>query len=110
VGPAGGEAGAFAIALNGRTVIDVASPAGPTGWAISPGPSNTMRGAMPRSTSGTRNSKRWSRSCSTDSPTNDILVAARRLYETAGFTLVREAPHHSFGHDLVGRFRMLELR
>ena len=35
--------------------------------------------------------------------TNDILVAARRIYEAEGFRLIKEEPHRSFGHDLVGQ-------
>jgi DNA-binding MarR family transcriptional regulator/GNAT superfamily N-acetyltransferase len=35
--------------------------------------------------------------------TNDILTAARRIYQDAGFQLVAEERHRSFGHDLVGQ-------
>ena len=35
--------------------------------------------------------------------TNDILVAARRIHEAAGFVLVDHEEHHSFGKDLVGQ-------
>ncbi|CCV13032.1 bifunctional helix-turn-helix transcriptional regulator/GNAT family N-acetyltransferase [Mesorhizobium sp. STM 4661] len=41
--------------------------------------------------------------------TNDILVSARRIYEAAGFKLVEEERHHSFGKDLVGQNWNLEL-
>ena len=36
--------------------------------------------------------------------TNDVLVAARRIYERAGFRCDRREPHHSFGRDLVGEY------
>ena len=35
--------------------------------------------------------------------TNDVLDAARRIYQRAGFRLAGSEPHHSFGHDLVGQ-------
>jgi GNAT superfamily N-acetyltransferase len=41
--------------------------------------------------------------------TNDILYAAIHLYQQAGFVLVEEETHHSFGHDLVGQNWELEL-
>lgn len=41
--------------------------------------------------------------------TNSILVSATRIYESFGFRLTSEDPHHSFGHDLVGQIWELEL-
>jgi DNA-binding MarR family transcriptional regulator/GNAT superfamily N-acetyltransferase len=41
--------------------------------------------------------------------TNSILHSARRIYLAAGFQLIAEEPHHSFGHDLTGQNWELKL-
>ncbi|MCX7292708.1 helix-turn-helix domain-containing GNAT family N-acetyltransferase [Janthinobacterium sp.] len=41
--------------------------------------------------------------------TNSILTDARRIYDKAGFQLVEEEAHHSFGKDLVGQVLALDL-
>ena len=41
--------------------------------------------------------------------TNDVLVSARRIYQAAGFQLVEQERHHSFGKDLVGQNWALDL-
>ncbi len=42
--------------------------------------------------------------------TQDCLVAARHVYQAAGFRLVREERHHAFGKDLNGQFWELDLQ
>ncbi len=41
--------------------------------------------------------------------TQSILTSAHRIYKKAGFRLVKEEPHHSFGHDLIGQEWELDL-
>jgi DNA-binding MarR family transcriptional regulator/GNAT superfamily N-acetyltransferase len=40
--------------------------------------------------------------------TQSMLSAAHRIYQRAGFRLVKQEAHHSFGHDLVGQEWELE--
>lgn len=41
--------------------------------------------------------------------TQSILVAARKLYQGAGFVLVKAEPHRSFGQNLIGETWELKL-
>jgi DNA-binding MarR family transcriptional regulator/GNAT superfamily N-acetyltransferase len=41
--------------------------------------------------------------------TQSVLLAARHIYERAGFQLVSEEPSHAFGHDLVSETWELDL-
>jgi DNA-binding MarR family transcriptional regulator/GNAT superfamily N-acetyltransferase len=42
--------------------------------------------------------------------TQSILVGAHRIYERAGFRMIKEEPHHSFGKDLIGQTWELNLK
>lgn len=42
--------------------------------------------------------------------TNDVLIAARAIYQQAGFNLVASAPHHDFGPPMIGEDWELALR
>jgi len=41
--------------------------------------------------------------------TNSVLLAARSIYQKAGYELVKSESHHSFGHDLVGETWVMHL-
>ena len=42
--------------------------------------------------------------------TQSILLAARHIYKQAGFQVVREEPHHSFGKDLIAETWEMDLK
>jgi DNA-binding MarR family transcriptional regulator/predicted GNAT family acetyltransferase len=41
--------------------------------------------------------------------TNSVLLAARSIYQKAGYELAKSGSHHNFGHDLVGETWVLTL-
>lgn len=41
--------------------------------------------------------------------TNSVLLAARSIYQRAGYVLVKTEAHHSFGHDLMSETWELDL-
>ncbi len=41
--------------------------------------------------------------------TNDVLVAARHIYQKVGFTLTAQEPHHDFGPEMVGETWEMDL-
>jgi DNA-binding MarR family transcriptional regulator/predicted N-acetyltransferase YhbS len=41
--------------------------------------------------------------------THSVLLAARAIYQRAGYRLIRSEPHRSFGHDLVAETWQLDL-
>lgn len=41
--------------------------------------------------------------------TNSVLTGARKIYDNAGFQLIEEEPHHSFGKDLTGQILARDL-
>ncbi len=41
--------------------------------------------------------------------TQSILTSSHRIYARAGFRMVHEEPHHSFGQDLIGQTWELDL-
>jgi hypothetical protein len=42
-------------------------------------------------------------------PSTTLLLAARSIYDKAGYKLVKAEKHHSFGHDLIGETWELDL-
>lgn len=106
--------GAWIAELDGRPVgcVFLVQARNDTSGAVEPGVAQLRMLLVEPEARGTGLGKRLSAQCEAFARqagygrirlwTNSLLVAARGIYQAAGYRLMASEPHHSFGHDLVG--------